>query len=83
MIGTIDLKAFPFLFNLLNQFRFLHVIRRARASTALQYWLSACATALLHTSVYDFDHHEHASVEQAIRKPIKVKSKVTLRFAGA
>jgi hypothetical protein len=49
----------------------------------LLYWLSACSAALLQTTVYDFDHCDHASVEQAIRKPIKVRSNVALRFAGA
>jgi hypothetical protein len=52
----------------------------------LLYWLSTCSTALLHTTVDDFDdfdHCDHASVEQATRKPIKVRSNVALRFAGA
>jgi hypothetical protein len=51
----------------------------------LLYWLNACSTALLHASVYDFDldHCDLASIEQAIRKPIKGASKVALRFVGA
>jgi hypothetical protein len=43
--------------------------------------MSACSTALLHA--YNFDHGDLAGVEQAIRKPIKVRSKVALRFVGA
>jgi hypothetical protein len=54
-----------------------------RAGTVLLYCLSAGSTALLHAGVYDFDHRDLTSVEQAIRKPIKVRSKVALRCAGA
>jgi hypothetical protein len=49
----------------------------------LLYWPNACSTALLRPTHYDLDHFDSASVEQAIRTPIKVRSKVALRFAGA
>ena len=38
--------------------------------------------ALLHASVYDFDHCDLASFEHVIRA-VKVRSKVALHFAGA
>jgi hypothetical protein len=44
---------------------------------ALLYWSSARSTALLPTTDCDL------KVKQTIRKPIKVRSKVALRFAGA
>lgn len=47
------------------------------------YRLSACSTALLRAIRQDLDRFDPASVEQAIRKPIKVRSKVALSFAGA
>jgi hypothetical protein len=50
-----------------------------RSNTALLYWPSACSTALLHAAGYDLDRCDLASVEQAIRKPIKVKNKIALR----
>jgi hypothetical protein len=37
----------------------------------------------LHAAGYDFDDCDLTSVGQAIKKPIKVRSKVALRFAGA
>jgi hypothetical protein len=46
------------------------------------YWLNACSTAVL-DSIYQLDRSDPVSVEQATGKPIKVRSKVTLRFAGA
>jgi len=42
-----------------------------------------CSTAVLHTTGYDFGCFKPAGVERAIRKLIKVTSKVALRFAGA
>jgi hypothetical protein len=57
------------------------------SSTALLYWLSVCSTALLPAAHCDLDRFDSVSAEQAIRKPIKVRSKVrskvALRFAGA
>jgi len=49
----------------------------------LLYWLRARSTALLHAAGYDFDRGDLASVERAIGKAIKVRSKVALRFAAA
>jgi uncharacterized lipoprotein YmbA len=46
------------------------------------YWLNACSTAVL-DAIYQLDRSDLVSVEQATGKPIKVRSKVTLRFAGA
>lgn len=43
--------------------------------SSIQYYIAVLA------SICDFDHHDHASVEQAIREPIKVTSKVALRLA--
>src|SRR6266851_4983734 len=54
-----------------------------RSSTALLYRLSACSTPALHAAGYDFDRSDFASVEQTIRKPIKVRGKVALRCGGA
>jgi hypothetical protein len=52
-----------------------------QASTALLYWRSHAVP--LHAAGYDFDDCDLTSVGQAIKKPIKVRSKVALRFAGA
>jgi hypothetical protein len=45
--------------------------------------MSACSTAVPAASLYNFNQGNLAGVQQAIRKPIKVGSKVALRFAGA
>jgi hypothetical protein len=37
----------------------------------------------LRATGYDFDRCDLASIEPAIREPIKVRSKIALRFAGA
>jgi hypothetical protein len=54
---------------------------RPRSSTALLYWPNACSTAVF-DATYD-PPQRSVSIERVTRKPIKVRGKATLRFAGA
>jgi len=47
----------------------------------LLYWLSAYSTAV--PDATNYDPSDPVSAEQATGKPIKVRTKVALRFAGA
>jgi hypothetical protein len=76
MIRAIELAYFPFFSTGWKQFWLLDVNSPSSIQYGIAVLVRTCSTALLHPTHYDFDRFDSASVEQAIGKPVQVKSKV-------